>query len=174
MSHTLTFASVPGRGSVFGVRLIRQPKARRRPRVEPPLPAPDPIGLRGLKVLCVDNDGTILDGMQALLGQWGIEVTKARSAAEAESLCGGHAPVDTVLADYHLGGEIDGIALLERLRDRSSRPFTAALLSADHGAELALAARVAGYPLLHKPLRPAALRALLSAFRRVRSAASAA
>jgi PAS domain S-box-containing protein len=43
MSHTLTFASVPGRGSVFGVRLMREPKARRRPRVEPSLPAPDPV-----------------------------------------------------------------------------------------------------------------------------------
>jgi hypothetical protein len=35
-----------------------------------------------------------------------------------------------------------------------------------------LAARAAGFPLLHKPLRPAALRALLSAFhRQTRSAA---
>jgi CheY-like chemotaxis protein len=111
--------------------------------------------------------------MQALLGQWGVEVTKAGNAAEAERLCEQN-PVDTILADYHLGGGIDGIALLEQLRERCRRPFTAALLSADHGPELALAARGAGYPLLHKPLRPAALRAVLSAFRRVRGAASAA
>jgi hypothetical protein len=40
----------------------------------------------------------------------------------------------------------------------------AALITADHGAELTRAARKAGVPLLHKPLRPAALRALLSSF----------
>jgi hypothetical protein len=40
-----------------------------------------------------------------------------------------------------------------------------ALITADHGAELTRAARRAGVPLLHKPLRPAALRALLSAFK---------
>jgi hypothetical protein len=32
--------------------------------------------------------------------------------------------------------------------------------------ELVLAARDAGFPVLHKPLRPAAMRALLCAFKR--------
>ena len=76
------------------------------------------------------------------------------------------ARIDTVLADYHLGDGINGIELLRTLR-RSWNPGTAAaLISADHGADLALQARTAGFPLLHKPLRPAALRALLCAFRR--------
>ncbi|MGA2188259.1 MAG: PAS domain-containing hybrid sensor histidine kinase/response regulator [Steroidobacteraceae bacterium] len=173
MNHTLTFTSQPGRGSVFGVRVAHDGKARQRLRIEPPLPVLDPNGLRGLRVLCVDNDAAILDGMEALLGQWGVDVMKACGAAEAASMCE-RAQIDTILADYHLGNGIDGIALLQRLRELRAQPFTAALISADHGAELALAARAAGYPLLHKPLRPAALRALLSAFRRMRSAASAA
>jgi Na+/proline symporter len=41
-----------------------------------------------------------------------------------------------------------------------------ALIGADHDAELILAARTAGHPRLHKPLRSAALRALLCAFQR--------
>jgi Na+/proline symporter len=49
-----------------------------------------------------------------------------------------------------------------------------ALIGADHDAELILAARTAGYPRLHKPLRPAALRALLCAFQRQARRASAA
>jgi hypothetical protein len=43
--------------------------------------------------------------------------------------------------------------------------IAAGLITADHSAELTRAARRAGVPLLHKPLRPAALRALLSAFK---------
>jgi response regulator of citrate/malate metabolism len=70
------------------------------------------------------------------------------------------------LADYHLGDGDDGIDLLHRLC-RSRVPIaTAALISADHDADLILAARHAGFPILHKPLRPAALRSLLGAFRR--------
>ena len=173
MDHTLTFASCPGRGSAFGVRVARDVKARGLKRAGPQRPAADPIGLRGLRVLCVDNDCSILDGMEALLGQWGVHVLKARSSAEAELLCA-EADIDAILADYHLGDGIDGIELLRRLRDARPPAGSAALISADHGAELALLARTAGYPLLHKPLRPAALRALLSAFRRQPSRVSAA
>jgi len=121
----------------------------------------------------VDNDCSILDGMEALLGQWGVHVLKARSSAEAEQLYA-EGDIDAILADYHLGDGVDGIELLRRLHDGRAPVRSAALISADHGAELALLARTAGYPLLHKPLRPAALRALLSAFRRMPSRVSAA
>ena len=111
--------------------------------------------------------------MEALLGQWGVQVLKARNSVEAAQICA-QSDVDAILADYHLGDGIDGIELLHRLRDSSFPGSAAALISADHGAEVALLARTAGYPLLHKPLRPAALRALLSAFRRQPSKVSAA
>jgi CheY-like chemotaxis protein len=62
--------------------------------------------------------------------------------------------IDTILADYHLGDGVDGIELLRRLRDSERPPSTAALISADHDAGLALVARTAGYPLLYKPLAP--------------------
>jgi len=173
MNHTLTFVSLPGRGSVFGVRVARDTKARRPARIEPPPPVFDPVGLLGLRVLCVDNDGAILDGMEALLGQWDVQVVKSRDTAEATRICA-QTDIDAILADYHLGDGIDGIRLLQRLSEHLAPPFCAALISADHGAEATLAARMAGFPLLHKPLRPAALRALLSAFRRMRGTARAA
>ena len=172
MQHSLSFASQPGRGSMFGVRVTREVDAQRVRSVDRHVPTPDPGNLHGMRVLCVDNDGAILDGMQALLGQWGIEALKARNGAEATILCG-QSGVDTVLADYHLGDGVDGIELLRRLCARMST-LSAALISADHDADLMLAARHAGFPLLHKPLRPAALRALLSAFRRQSRNASAA
>jgi DNA-binding response OmpR family regulator len=120
----------------------------------------------------VDNDAAILDGMQALLGQWGVLVFKARDSAQA-AIVFGASSVDAVLADYHLGDGIDGIELLRELR-KSRSPLAAALISADHDTDLILAARKAGWPLLHKPLRPAALRALLSAFQRQLKDATAA
>jgi hypothetical protein len=41
-----------------------------------------------------------------------------------------------------------------------------ALITADHGPELSLSARQSGIPILYKPIRPAALRAMLNAFKR--------
>jgi len=164
MGHSLSFASQPDRGSVFGVRVGRDLEAKRARRSDPHFPAADMGDLRGLRVLCVDNDLAILDGMEALLGQWGVQVLKARNGAEATEVCIQLA-VDVILADYHLGDGINGIALLHSLRESRVPGVAVALISADHGTELALAARTAGFPLLHKPLRPGALRALLCAFR---------
>jgi Na+/proline symporter/signal transduction histidine kinase len=173
MQHTLSFASHPGRGSMFGVRVTREIRAQRARSIDRHVQAPDPSNIQGLRVLCVDNDAAILDGMEALLRQWGVHVIKAGSSAEAEMLFD-QSGVDTVLADYHLGDGVDGIELLQRLRKSQARTLTAALISADHDAELMVAARNAGFPLLHKPLRPAALRALLCEFRRQARHASAA
>jgi PAS domain S-box-containing protein len=172
MQHTLTLDSTPGRGSMFGIRVRRDIGARRARSAYRRVAAPDLGDLKGMRVLCVDNDVAILDGMQALLGQWGVAVLKARNSAQATQLCDQWA-VDAVLADYHLGDDVDGIELLAALR--KPRPaLAAALISADHDAELTRAAHKAGVPLLHKPLRPAALRALLGAFRRqVRDASAA-
>ena len=173
MQHTLSFASHPGRGSMFGVRLVREIGARRARSIDRHAHAPDPSSLKGLRVLCVDNDRAILDGMEALLGQWGVHVLKASNSAQAATMCDG-SDVDTVLADYHLGDGVDGIELLQRLCKSRTTTLGAALISADHDADLILAARDAGLPLLHKPLRPAALRALLCAFRLQARHASAA
>jgi PAS domain S-box-containing protein len=173
MQHQLTFSSRPGRGCVFGVRVPRDTRARRRGHGEARIPPADPIGLRDLRVLCVDNDRSILDGMEALLGQWGIKVHKAGSSGEVFSACGAQS-FDAVLADYHLGERSNGIELLEQVRNAFCPNAAFALISADHDTDLALRARAAGFPLLYKPLRPAALRALLSAFRRRSQEASAA
>jgi CheY-like chemotaxis protein len=165
MRHMLSFSSQPGRGSMFGVRVARDVDARRARSTDPQLPAKEPGDLQGLRVLCVDNDSAILDGMEALLAQWGVHVLKARNSTEAALLCAQSA-IDTVLADYHLGDGVNGIELLRSLRKSRNPALAAALISADHDADLVISARNAGFPLLHKPLRPAALRALLCAFRR--------
>jgi Na+/proline symporter/signal transduction histidine kinase len=164
LNHELTLSSQPGHGSVFGVRVPRVAQARRAEKLRPPYPAPDPSGLREFKVLVVDNDLSILDAMQALLEQWGVRVFKAQGSSEALRLVGCEL-IDAVLADFHLGDGSDGLELVQRINDVRGPGIAAALITADHGAELMRAARRVGVPLLHKPLRPAALRALLSAFR---------
>ena len=163
LNHELTLSSQPGHGSVFGVRVPRVAQARRPERHRPPVAPPDLAGLREFNVLVVDNDLIILDAMQALLEQWGIRVFKAHGSSEALRLIGSEL-IDAVLADYHLGDGSNGLELIQRIAEIRG-PGAAALITADHGAELTRAARRASVPLLHKPLRPAALRALLSAFK---------
>jgi PAS domain S-box-containing protein len=165
LGHELSLHSRSGRGSAFGVRVPRDVRAAQPHLAVPLSPAANPTGLKGLRVLCVDNDPAILDGMQALLGLWGVQVHKARSGAEALAAAA-KLELDAVLVDYHLGEGMNGLELLRRLNERRDAALPGGLITADHAAEIALAARMHGYPVLHKPVRPAALRALLAAARR--------
>lgn len=152
-----------GRGSVFSAGLPLSPPDAPL-TVEPAAPAaPSPASLTGRVVLCVDNEKEILDGMTALLTRWGLRVLVADGSAEARRLFELDPP-DVVLADFRLGeGDCDGLELLQSLRHAGVQPVAGALITADPNPALAEQARSLGYALLRKPVKPAALRALLGA-----------
>ena len=93
--------------------------------------------------------------------------TAASSAVLDEQL---FLPPDVILADYHLDGE-DGLELIARLRSRYGRDMQALLLTADRSEELKATAGRMEVGVLNKPIKPAALRAMLSRYRKVLSAA---
>lgn len=163
LGHGLDLRSWPGRGSCFAVGTPRA--AASRPMGARTAARPVPVGLElPLDVLCLDNDHAILEGMAALLKRWGVEARLAADVDAAEAILA-ERPVDLILADYHLGAGLDGLAALARLRERWP-DLPAALITADGSAELKQRARALGYPVLHKPVKPAALRALLAALAR--------
>jgi PAS domain S-box-containing protein len=159
----LGLRSQVGRGSVFSVRapVVEQPPAA--PAMPDATAPASPSSLVGSTVLCVDNEEEILDGMQTLLERWGLRVLRAATVDEARSVCAREQP-DVVLADYRLAeGDCDGLELLQSLRIAGVTHLPGALVTADHGTAVAERARNLGYPVLRKPVKPAALRALLGA-----------
>jgi CheY-like chemotaxis protein len=160
LGHPLSLRSVPGRGSVFGLQL---PAAE--PVKAPDLPAPVSRDVAGLDVLCIDDDPEILDGMRMLLGRWHIGVRTASNLEQALCAVRERAP-DLVLADFQLGETLDGLAVLEIVRREAGPACRGALVTADRSEVLDRRARDAGYPVLPKPVKPAALRALIAALGR--------
>lgn len=161
LDHRLVVHSTPGRGSLFAIRVPRSAEAAVRRSAADPRTRGMPV--RGMTVLCLDDDPDILDGMSALLGRWGIEALTARTVADAEALAAARRP-DAILADFHLREAETGLEVLRRLCAQTGRP--GALVTANAGEELAHAARSEGFEILRKPVKPAALRALLAAFAR--------
>jgi PAS domain S-box-containing protein len=160
----LGLRSAAGRGSVFRVRVPlgdAAPAESSPPAPEPAAPAPS--SLVGLTVLCVDNEPEILAGMSALMSRWGLRVLTAPDAATTRTLVASERPA-VVLADYRLADEdSDGLELLREVCAASDAAPSGALVTADHTAALAERARELGFPVLRKPVKPAALRALLGA-----------
>ena len=122
LDHRLNARSRVGTGSMFSIML---------PRVEAPLlpdpasspPTPPPVSrtdsLAGMRVLCVDNDQEILDGMRALLGRWQVEVITASTVDQALQKVDERP--DVMLVDYHLHDRLDGLDTLVALRDKAGR-----------------------------------------------------
>ena len=161
LDHPVAVRSRPGRGSVFSVSL---PLGAAVPLRSLPLgERRAPNVLSGKTVLCIDNDAAVLAAMRPLLEGWSCVVLTATdlSAARRE-LRRAALPPDIILADHHLEGGETGIGAIQALsRDLAAR-VPAILITADYSEALREAAQASGYPILNKPLRPAALRALMS------------
>ena len=116
----------------------------------------------GHTVICVDNDPKILDGMVTLLRGWGCEVIAAPDAASALALLDKAGPAPNgLLVDYHLDRS-NGIDAVSELRRRFGAEVTAILITADRSLRVRTEARTHGMQVLYKPIKPAALRALLA------------
>lgn len=162
LGHRLDLHSQVGHGSCFAVSVPRnEAMPARRQKVQ----RSGPDKQLPLTVLCLDNDATILEGMRALLSRWGVDCRIALDVEQAgQELARG--PIDLILADYHLTDGVDGLQALQQLRAERGGLPPVAMITADGSSELKQQARALGYPVLHKPVRPAALRALLTALLR--------
>jgi CheY-like chemotaxis protein len=160
LGTSISVRSQPGRGSVFAVELPRVQALAVPPRGREAL-GDTTVLAGGLHALCLDNDPAILEGMSALLARWGVSSDLAATIDEAVAAAERRRP-DLLLVDYHLEAAHDGLDALAALRAACAPPPPGALITADTSAELAVRARALGYALLRKPVKPAALRALIT------------
>jgi CheY-like chemotaxis protein len=112
-------------------------------------------------VLCIDNDRHILEGMQALLDNWHCRTTTALGLEEAREALAGEVP-DIMLGDYQLDDDRNGLDAMDSLRTDFDQPVPGILITGYLGEEAREDARHRGYHILYKPVKPAALRALVN------------
>lgn len=160
LDHSLQVRSWPGKGSVFSVTVpLAQHNESQAPTL---LPEANGQTLSGTQVLCIDNEDSILTGMHSLLSRWGCQVWTARNRLECEHLLSENVRPQVALVDYHLDEGETGTELMAWLRTRLGEPLPGVVISADGRPELIAQVHAAGLDYLAKPVKPAALRALLS------------
>lgn len=161
LGHRVHLRSRPGHGSVFSIDV---PLGQTQRVHLPDSAAGEPVLIPGdALVLLVDDESGILRGMAELFDNWAIDLVTARSADEAEQWLDslGRAP-DVIVSDYRLPGDRDGLDIIARLRKKYGRDIPAVLVTGDTAPDTILRIKQAGFPLMHKPLRPAKLRSLLT------------
>ncbi|CAI8815000.1 MULTISPECIES: PAS domain-containing hybrid sensor histidine kinase/response regulator [unclassified Pseudomonas] len=159
LGHQLQVRSWPGKGSVFSVSV---PLARAQASAPGKVAELNGRLPTGAQVLCVDNEDSILIGMNSLLTRWGCQVYTARNREECANLLNDGMRPQLALVDYHLDDGETGTQLMAWLRTRLGEPVPGVVISADGRPEMVAQVHAAGLDYLAKPVKPAALRALLS------------
>ena len=128
------------------------------PKIQVTSPQMTALQHTAYKVLCLDNDETILEGMRTLLSKWGYQIFTATEPAEALELIQ-HEDIQVWLIDQHLNHDQRGLDFIEQHRPAH---IPVALITADSDPELPQKLKQQNIILLKKPLKPAGLRSWLS------------
>lgn len=163
LNHKLEVRSWPGSGTVFSVEVQLGDLSQVKQATKSATPNKRASNLAGIRVLCIDNEPNILQGMAALLRGWSCEVRTAVHEDELiESLAEQPFQPDIILADYHLSETHTGVIALSRLEAHWSKPVPAIVITADRTDEVKQDIAEQGLQLLQKPMKPAALRAMMN------------
>jgi signal transduction histidine kinase/CheY-like chemotaxis protein len=148
-----------GRGSAFSFELpLGVPSAAAQPSTEPLRLT----GLRGTFALVIDDDEAARAATCGLLESWGCLTLAAANVSQAMAELAAHdRPPEIIVCDYWLGAATSGLQAITHLRATLGESLPAILVTADTTKAVSIEARALGVPLLHKPVSPVKLRALL-------------
>jgi signal transduction histidine kinase len=116
-------------------------------------------GLKGLRVLVVDDDAQVRQSMEMLLTEVGCQVHVATGTSQACDIAR-QQPLDVLLTDLRLQAGDDGLQVLKGVR--ALQPgLRAVLITGDTAPDRLRQAQNAGVPLLHKPVTLMTLQGVL-------------
>lgn len=152
LEHGLSLASTPQRGSVFRLTL---PIDNTIPLAQITM-SQSKTRLLNARLLVIDDDEIVREGMLYLLRDWGCECEGAESIEEALLLAQQNPP-DVVISDYRLCEQRTGVEAIAAVRALLGESLLALLITGDTAPERLREAQASGIPLLHKPVSPSKL-----------------
>ncbi|MEH2563083.1 MASE1 domain-containing protein [Bradyrhizobium sp. AZCC 2289] len=161
LNHPIDLASTVGRGSRFAILVpMADECVRSTEPIDPPHPAA--FAVEGKVVLVITDAPIVREGTGGLLGRWGYSVFTAGSdEAALIRLAERQQRPDLIISDYHLANGKTGIRAIEQINAAFGSTIPAILISGDTAPEPARDAKDRGYILLHKPVDPMRLRAVM-------------
>ncbi|UPK39370.1 MASE1 domain-containing protein [Bradyrhizobium sp. 186] len=161
LNHPIDLASTVGRGSRFAILV---PMADECDTSTEPVDSPHPaaFAVEGKVVLVITDAPIVQEGTGGLLGRWGYFVlTAASDEAALIRLAERQQRPDLIISDYHLASGKTGIRAIEQINAAFGSSIPAILISGDTAPEPLREAKDRGYILLHKPVDPMRLRAVM-------------
>lgn len=166
LGHRIELRSAPGKGSVFALEVPVAPHKGKASMAatQTSLDSNYENGqslMAGKRLLVVDDDASVLSGTSSIVTSWGCVVSTAASLAQIEQLLRDGVVWDMIVSDYQLANDTTGIEVFNLVRQHQNKQIPCILISGETGSAVETLASGNGYPLLHKPVKPAKLRSLI-------------
>ncbi len=164
LGHQRGLVSAPGKGAAFSIDLPLAHADSAAQRDSQGHEDQAEALVRAPFIICIDDEEQVREGMEVLLKSWGCDVVTAPSADLALSASAGRdgAP-DLLIIDLHLGDDQpDGITEIGKLRDAWGDALPGVLITANRDPIVIARAKALRLDVLHKPVKPARLRALIA------------
>lgn len=107
------------------------------------------------RVLIIDDNKQVLEGMKLLIEKWGYDVEVQKPNEKLDK------SFDILLIDFHLNEKLNGIELAAKLRQKTKRNFPTAIISGTMNEQMEQLAKHEGHLTLQKPVAPMQLRSVL-------------
>ena len=160
LDHPLSLRSIPDKGSNFSIAI----PITASQITEQQNSVSKVISLQGITVLCIENDPNLLEAMIALLNSWQCRVLACDNSQQAHQYYEQYNDeIDIMLMDYQLSEEKTGLDFMIEVSQASSYGIPGILITATTDREVRIKTQDAGFSYMTKPMKPAALRALISA-----------
>ncbi len=144
----ITVESVPGKGSRFTVTLPRIGERRSQLRPTGKKPLPDP-GL--LKILLIDDDPEVRDGVVAALLRRDWEPLVATNVTEAIETVQSEGPPDAIVTDLRLNPRECGLDAIAAIHKETGRTIASVIITGDASHHRLPEAMSSPWPILVKP-----------------------
>ncbi|MDO8988708.1 MAG: hybrid sensor histidine kinase/response regulator [Sideroxyarcus sp.] len=155
----VTVSSVPGVGSVFGFEV---PTGNTSNLVQPFVITHSQYDLSGKVVALVEDDPDIREVSLDLMEQWGCKVIAGEFAEDVmRKLDIAQLRPDLLVCDYRLPQGMTAIHVIKRMRELWGNELPSVVLTGDTASETLHEIHDSGAILLHKPIAPIRLRAMM-------------
>ncbi|WP_317932741.1 NahK/ErcS family hybrid sensor histidine kinase/response regulator [Halioxenophilus sp. WMMB6] len=162
LGHQVDLHSVLGKGSVFSVSVPYASgdfQQSQNNNLDTELGDP----LEGKRILVVDNDKAICQGMAVVLESWGCEVVTALSLDELREKKHLLSPApDALILDYHLDDGDTGLQAEQIIREKLKRSIPSLFITANYNTDLRQEVKAQGFRLINKPVKPLRLKSVLN------------
>ena len=156
LNHSYELRSEVNKGTNFKLKV---PKGHEIKEMHLDLPVSKIDEIDSQVILVIDDEKAILESMRLILTKWKCHVLTADSISSAikqitKSKCG----IDLIISDYRLRDNTTGIDAIRKIETIINSQVSGILISGDTSPEILKLVKASGYPLLHKPVKPAKLK----------------